>query len=238
MNGLLTLFRSMNRVALAAGLGAMLGLGSPLLASAQDDGGISAERGRGHGRAGMGRHGRGRHGHHGRGMAHGLGRMADELGLSEAQREQVRAVMSRARDEHRAARELPPEQRRAAMQQARERVRGQLDQILTPAQRARAEALRTQHGAERAERRVQHMTERLGLTPAQQGRVRAILERARAERERIMAGNAAGDARRQALEGLRTRTRTQIRAVLTPEQQARMPEHGRGEGRGHGRRGR
>ncbi|MCZ7681485.1 MAG: Spy/CpxP family protein refolding chaperone [Sandaracinaceae bacterium] len=171
------------------------GSAPPLLASAQDDGGVAAER-RGHGRAGMGRHGRGHHGpgHHGRGMAHRFGRMADELGLSEAQREQVRTVMARVRDEHRAARDLPPEERRAAMQQARERVRGQLEQILTPAQRARAEALRVQHGAERIDRRIEHMTERLGLTPAQQGRIRGILERAQAERLRILAGNAAGEA--------------------------------------------
>lgn len=224
MNGLLTLFRSMNRWALAAGLGAALGLGAPMIASAQDDAGVmGAERGRGHGR-----------GHHGRGMRHRFGRMAEELGLTPAQQEQVRGVMSRAREERRALRDLPPEQRGPAMRQMRQRTRGQLEQILTPEQQTRARALRQQHGEQRMGRRLEHMRERLGLSPAQEARIRAIFERARAERQRIAAGTAAGQARHDALSALRTRTRDAMRNVLTPEQQARLG-NGRGHGRGHER---
>lgn len=212
MNGLLTLHPSMSRWMLAAGLGAAVALGAPVRASAQDDGGTAWESG---------------HRHHRRGMRAHWGRMADELGLTEAQRAALRGVMTRAREQRRGLRELAPEERWAAMRRLHEQVRAEMARILTPEQQARAQALREEHRARGVERRLEHMRERLGLTPAQERQVRAILERSRAEGERIRSTTEPGEARRAALRALHDRTREAVRGVLTPEQQAQLPQRGR-----------
>lgn len=223
MNGLISLFRSLNRYTLAAGLGASLALAGPALASAQDDGGApSCEGRRGH-----------RGGHHGRhGGAH-FGRMAGELGLTDAQQARMRNVMAEAREERALLRELAPEERRAAAQALHERIRGQMEAILTPEQRARAEALRAQHREERGERRLERMQERLGLSASQAAQVRTILERSHAQREQI---RASGEGR-EAMRALRERTQSAIRGVLTPAQQSQLDaqraERGERGHRGH-----
>ena len=79
MNGLISLFRSLNRYTLAAGLGASLALAGPALASAQDDGGAPSCEGR-----------RG-HGHRGHHRCMHFGRMAGELGLTDAQQARMRS---------------------------------------------------------------------------------------------------------------------------------------------------
>lgn len=222
MTGLIDLLRSMNRWALAAGLGATLAVGAPMVASAQDFGGAHAE-----------------HGHHGRGMgARHFARMASELGLTPAQETQIRTIMQQARAEGRALREQTPAgQRGQAMRQLHERVRNQIRGVLTPEQQARAVALRQQHAAERGERRIERMRERLSLTPSQEAQIRGIFENARAQRAAIaQQGQPGSEAQRNAMRSLRQRTHEAVRDVLTPDQQALLDQHGRGHhGRGFGR---
>ncbi len=220
MNGLISLFRSINRYTLAAGLGASLALAGPALASAQDDGGAPAFEGR---------RGHGHRGHH-RGMH--FGRMAGELGLTEAQQARMRNVMAEAREERQLLRELAPEERRAAAQALHERIRGQMQAILTPEQRARAEARRAEHRERRGERRLERMQERLDLSASQATQVRTILERSQAQRAEL---RASGD--REAMRALRERTQSAIRGVLTPAQQSQLDaqraERGERGHRGH-----
>ncbi len=167
-------------------------------------------------------------GHRGR---HGMQRMLRQLELTENQQTQVRAIMESAREEGRALREA--DGNREAMHAHREETKRLVMEVLTPAQRARAAELRTEHQANRITRRLTHMTERLSLSAAQQTRIRAILESAATERSPQM-DRAAHQARHRAM-------RTQIESVLTAEQRALLPEPGerrerRGR-RGHGPRG-
>jgi len=220
MTGLLTFFRSMNRFALVAGLGASVALGGPALASAQDDGGAYAREHRGH---------------HRRGGAH-FGRMAGELGLTAAQQQQMRSVMAQAREERQALRELPPEERRAAAREMRQRMRAEMQAILTPEQQERARELRAEHRERRFERRIERMQERLGLSDQQASQVRGILERSQAQRARIRESSQSREDAREAMRALHQRTQNAIRGVLTPEQAAELESMREGR-RGHGRRG-
>lgn len=227
MTGLIDLYRSMKRFTLAAGLGAAVGLAAPMMASAQDDGGTPSMRSRGHHHGGFRRQGNMRGNIAGR-----IDRMIEELGLTPAQQARIQSVLAQAREERRGLREQGGRRGSPEAQAHRQRVHAQIEQILTPAQRARAEQLRQQHRQQHGERRLAHMRERLELTPAQEAQVRSIMTRTRAERERITQTTEAGsDARREAMRGLHQRTGEAIRGVLTPEQQARMGRRG-GFGRG------
>jgi Spy/CpxP family protein refolding chaperone len=82
--------------------------------------------------------------------------------------------------------------------------------------------------------RMARLTQVLNLTPAQQQQIRPILEDAQAKMQALAADNATPMADRQAkAETLRQSIRTQIDAVLTPEQkQKAMAPHPTGPGPG------
>lgn len=223
MTGLSHVFRAFNRFALVAGLGASLALGAPLLAHAQDDGGRYARE----------------HRQHRRGGGH-FARMGDELGLTAQQREQMRNVMQQARAERASLRELPREQRRVAARELRQRTRARMQSILTPEQQARAQQLRAERRERRGERRIARMQERLGLSDQQASQVRGILERSKAERQRIRESSQTREEAREAMRALHERTQNAIRGVLTPEQASELDamrdsRRGRGWRRHHGR---
>jgi Spy/CpxP family protein refolding chaperone len=231
MNTPSSLQRFISRFSLVAGLGAGMAFVVPASVSAQTEGATAqrAERGeRGHG------HARGHRGHRGHGA------MLRALNLSENQQAQIRAIHESARDQARELREAGrTDQTRARMRAIRQESRRLTMEVLTPAQKTQLEQLREQRGAQRIERRVTHMTEKLSLSPAQASRVRSILEAAKTQRQALRNGSAAGDERRQAMRGLHDRTRAAIDAVLTPAQRTQAAEHraARGERRHRGERG-
>jgi len=100
----------------------------------------------------------GRHGHH-RGRGHHRGhnperfvaKLKADLGLSDSQATRVRAVLDRSQQEAQGLERTP--ENREAHREIRERSKQQIDAILTPAQRARAEELRAERRAQREERR-------------------------------------------------------------------------------------
>lgn len=103
-------------------------------------------------------------------------RMADELGLTTAQRAEIKAIHERARDASLPAREEMRklrqeyaaiedknsqraeeieglmERHRDRMQAERQRVRAEVDKVLTPEQRARHDEMREQRREQREER--------------------------------------------------------------------------------------
>lgn len=215
------------RVALAAGLGAALGLVTPDASFAQTGarggaGGTTVEA--------TGEHCAGHRGARGRHGRHGFrGPLFAGLDLSDAQRAQIRQIMQEARA-HRG--EGDPRARRA---QIHERIQA----VLTPAQRQRAQELRADRQRAHLERRVSRMTERLSLSAQQQQQVRSILQNAAMQR-RALREQAENDphSARSAMRELQERTQASVRSVLTPAQQAqldqlraRRAERGR---RGHG----
>ena len=213
-----------HRLTLAAWLGAAIGLAAPLSSTAQaQEAPQAAERGAHRGRHGdrMGE----RRGH--------MQEMARELGLTDAQREQMRALRQGAQSRGRALRESGD---RAALGAHREAMRQRMAAILTPEQRARAQELRTEHAQRRTARHIEQMTERLELSPRQVQQVTGVLRHAQSQRRALHAASQLdGTNPREAMEALQTRTRDQIRAILTEAQQARMQEM-RGHFRGRDRR--
>lgn len=210
--------------ALAAGL--TVGVAAPIGSAAAQDA-PAVQRGE---RGARGPHAghRGRRGHR--------GRFLQELNLSEAQREQMRSIRESTREQHRALRESGD---RAAMRALHERTREQMRAILTPAQVAQIGELRQAHAAERLERRVTGMTERLSLSPTQAQQVRGILQQAASQRRALAeAARLDGNSPREAMQALRERTQASIRSVLTAEQAAQLAEMRERRGRrGHMGRG-
>jgi Spy/CpxP family protein refolding chaperone len=80
--------------------------------------------------------------------------------------------------------------------------------------------------------RMARLTQVLNLTPAQQQKIRPVLEQAQAQMQALAADNATPMADRQAkAETIRENVRSQIDAVLTPEQKQHvqaMQQHGPG----------
>lgn len=177
---------------------------------------------------------RGRHGPRHRG---GPEAMAEELGLTDAQRSAVRAVFDGARDRHRAIRDLPEDERHAAREALHADVRQQLSGVLDETQLAAFDARRP--GPERF---LAHLTDRLELTEAQRGAARPILERA--HERRLALRDLPRPERREAARALHEQVRAELATVLTEEQLAGLDElgppgrHRHGHGRHEGPRGR
>lgn len=146
-------------------------------------------RARGQRARGVRAHGHGRH----RGHRHGMRHLMRQLDLSENQQAQVRAILEDAREQRHALREAGDREALRALKAETFRL---VHEVLTPAQRERARALRAEH----VDRRVTRMTRRLELSDAQASEIRTILLRAQP--------------------GQRGDVRARIEAVLTPEQRA------------------
>jgi Spy/CpxP family protein refolding chaperone len=96
------------------------------------------------------------------------------------------------------------------------------------------------------ERRLQHLTQKLGLDARQVSRIRAIFQDSAQRRQAVRTLPRGSDQRQRAREDLRTWTRARIRTVLTPAQQTtfdqlraerrRQHQDGRGRRRGRGSR--
>lgn len=112
-----------------------------------------------------------------------------------------------------AVRELAPEQVQESVATALENLRAQ--------ERAQAEQQRQQRELERVEERLARLGERLELSPAQTGDLRALMlrqERERDELERLRDEGADREQRRAAAEELRKRTDAEYARILTPAQ--------------------
>ena len=81
------------------------------------------------------------------------------------------------------------------------------------------------------ERRMQHLTEALGLTAEQQQQIAAVFAASGQQRQAIMAAALAEEDRRTKLRALMADAQARFRALLTPDQQKKldaMPHEGRG----------
>lgn len=94
---------------------------------------------------------------HERGKHKGAGkRIAAELGLTDSQKSQIKAIRQAARTERDAIRndtKLTREQKRAQMKELHAATRAKVEAVLTPEQRQKLAALRAQHKANRGERK-------------------------------------------------------------------------------------
>jgi Spy/CpxP family protein refolding chaperone len=235
------------------GLSALLLMGGAMFAQeqAQPAPGADAPQGRQFGRGGkMGRQGR-----HGR---HQLGRVFRELNLTDAQKEQLKALRQQSAPQREEARKLMQQKRagtldangqarleqlKAQAKATKEANRAAFLAILTPEQKAQIEQFK-----QRAKDRG------LNLTDAQRQQMKALHEKYRQQdgpqRQEAMklmqqkrAGtlDANGQARLEELHkafmGQREARRAEFEAILTPEQKAKMEQMRGRHGMGRVRQG-
>ena len=109
-----------------------------------------------------------------------LEKMKTELGLSDSQVEQIKALHEKKKEESKSLRKEAKEGNeasRAKLKANREAFKAEMDKILTPEQRKKAEALHAEHKdpAKRAEKRIEKLKSELSLTDAQATKVKAAL---------------------------------------------------------------
>ena len=200
---------TLTRITLAATLSGLLGVGATGWASAQaspspDDSAAEQASNRGDRRAHRARRGR-------------MARMAQQLGLTDVQKTELRAL----RQQMRTARQAGTDRA-----EARAQFEAGLIEILTPDQRAQAQAHRAQAQAHRGNRHrgknVRARLARLNLTDAQKQQVRQVMTSHRQRRQQLS-------------ESLQA----EIGQILTDEQKAQFEAHtqaGNGNSRGNTRR--
>jgi Spy/CpxP family protein refolding chaperone len=228
----------LSRTALVATLGLGLGLAAPNLASAERGQGSSVDQADGKRHWGHGKRGHGCRGKRGKGHMY---RALAELELTANQQAQVDAIRETAREQKRELRRQGrSEDSRQQYREIRREARALIMDVLTPEQREQLAQIREARRAEKLDRKVEWMTERLELSADQQRRIRAALENAQTRRAALREGTEDRDARREAMRAVRSETRDAIRAVLTPAQAqtlAEARENRRGKHGKHGKRG-
>lgn len=172
------------------------------------------------------------------------GRWMAELGLTDAQKEQLRAAVREFREQRQALIEdgrVDDPALREKLKELRRQHRERMQAILTEEQRQKLQAQREQRRqrfaearALRTERVASRMAEELGLTAEQQSQIQAILENAgekmQETRSALRESGAGKEAAREQIRQLREETRAAIEAVLTPEQLEnwqQRPQHNR-----------
>jgi hypothetical protein len=160
------------------------------------------------------------------------GQMGEELGITEAQQEQMRAAMQEMMEEMRASRdegeELSQEDRMARMTEMREAMQQKVEGILTTEQVERSGQLRLQMEGTRALSRDE-VAEDLGLSTEQKGQLEAIGERVRSQMEEMGQAMRDGDqtdreAARERFTALRERADQARMSVLTDDQKTQLEE--------------
>ena len=121
----------------------------------------------------------GRHGKHHNHEAR-LEKMKTELGLSDSQVEQIKALHEKKKEESKGLRKEAKEgnkESRAKLKANRAEFKAEMDKILTPEQRKKVEALHAEHKDpnKRAEKRVEKWKSELSLSEAQATKVKAAL---------------------------------------------------------------
>lgn len=175
-----------------------------------------------------------------------LERMAEKLELTDAQKAKSAKIFKDRKAQAEKIKQDPKLSYDEKSEKLRELRRGGKDEVaavLTDAQKAEFRQMRERRG-DRMEKRAEgfeRMAEKLDLSAAQKQKIRQIMEDSREERAAILEANDGDRAEaRPELKAHREKTRKEVRAVLTAEQQkkfdAMKAKHGRrGEKAGKGR---
>jgi Spy/CpxP family protein refolding chaperone len=165
-------------------------------------------------------------------------RMTRELGLDAGQAARIKALSASNAERVAAIKTIENEDlRRKEMRENHQAMREAVQSILTPEQRAKAEALRAERKVqrgdakgswsadpeERAETRTEWMTKELALSTDQTARMKAINLQHMKKVESVKSIEDV-EQRKKAMVEVRKSHQAAIQATLTPEQQARMKE--------------
>ncbi|MCC6403715.1 MAG: hypothetical protein IT207_06860 [Fimbriimonadaceae bacterium] len=161
-----------------------------------------------------------------------MGRFSEEIGLTDGQKAQIQALREKARAEMQGlGSQGSPDARRAAWKEMRSQYREQFQNILSPDQKAKLEALKAETKAKMAERRAAFEKE-LGLTELQ----KAEIARLKAEmKSKVTEFKSKGTLDRKAIRAEMQSFRAKLDSVLTAEQRAKIAEARKSK---HGKRSR
>lgn len=153
------------------------------------------------------------------------------LQLTVEQRKQLRELRLSARDQAAIIRNdqtLSEAQKQAKLKDLRTSTRDQMKAVLTPAQQTAMADRRAAHQA--------HVAAKLGLTPDQQSKLKALFVANRQQRQSVLTDPSLSNEQKQAqLSQIRQTNKAQLATILTPEQLTQFQQMRRG--RRHGRPG-
>jgi Spy/CpxP family protein refolding chaperone len=170
----------------------------------------------------------GRHGKH-HNHEQRLEKMKTELGLSDSQVEQIKTLHEKKKEATKGLRKEAKEgneESRAKLKANREEFKAEVDKILTPEQRKKAEALHAERKdpVKRAEKRVEKWKSELSLSDAQATKVKAALVTKMTKMHQLK--EAAGDEKVDKTErkAIKTAFETELKSILSSEQFAKYEQ--------------
>ncbi len=171
-------------------------------------------------------HKEGRHGKH---HKQRLEKMKTELGLSDAQVEQIKELHENKKEEMKGLRKEAKEgneESRAKLKANREAFKAEVDKILTPEQRKKAEVLHAERKdpVKRAEKRVEKWKSELSLSDAQATKVKVALVTKMTKMHQLK--EAAGEEKVDKTErkAVKTAFETELKSILSSEQFAKYEQ--------------
>ncbi len=170
----------------------------------------------------------------------GIERMAQELNLTDQQKTQIQNIFQTQRQQAQSIRQdtsLTPEQRQSKLKQLRDSTHQQIQGVLTPEQQQKFQQLRSEHQGMRHGKmgpggKGPGGMARLNLTPDQKAQIQPIMQSARQQVQTVRQDTSLTAEQKQAkIREIHQNTRSQIEALLTPEQQQQLQQMWQHRGR-------
>jgi Spy/CpxP family protein refolding chaperone len=151
-----------------------------------------------------------------------LDQMTKDLNLTPDQVSKIQAIQANSRTQRQAImadKSLTRDVKRTRLMDLAKSTRDQIMAVLTPEQQAKLQELRAQRKTEMYNR----MSAELGLTADQQTQIKAIMDKKQADMAAVRADTSlTPEAKVARIKEIRDASMAQIRALLTPEQQAKL----------------
>jgi Spy/CpxP family protein refolding chaperone len=165
--------------------------------------------------------------HHGDGFKH----IGQSLNLTQPQQDQLKPIFEKQRQQVQAIRQdtsLSQDQKKQKIDALRQDSQAQIKGILTPEQQQQWEQMKAQGKERMGEHRkdmAARMAEKLNLSAQQQEQLKPILQKQHEQAKAIWQDSAlTKDQKKEKMQALRQQTKSQMDAVLTPEQQQQMEQ--------------
>ena len=153
--------------------------------------------------------------------------LTEKLGLTADQQTQIKAILeSTARklsDLHQDE-SLTPEDKKTDFMAIFEEEKTQIEAVLTPAQKTTFESLPREEGHHVCglDGMLEHLTKMLNLTADQQAQIKTILEAQKQKLEALHQSGGDPASKKAQFQAIWESTKSQIDAILTPEQKAKL----------------
>jgi len=166
-----------------------------------------------------------------RGHAHAAGRVFEGLNLTADQKTRLQSLLQEQRSQMQALRNntsLTAEQKKQQSRELRKTNHEQLLAILTPEQQAQLKQMHQQRAGRRASFNDGRRFQALNLTAEQKSQLKPIFESTRQEMKALRGDTSlTPEQKREKMQQIRQNQMTQLKSILTPEQQQQL-QQGRG----------